>query len=189
MKKKKFLKHVLLLDNYDSFTYNLKHYILSLGCAVTVVRNDEFNLDFSPFSHIVLSPGPGLPKEAGVLMDVLKFADGKIPVLGVCLGMQGMAEYLGGKLYNQTEVKHGISEVVLVENSPLFLGVNSEFEVGLYHSWAVDNSGDYKVIGRSKSQVIMSIENRYRKMYGVQFHPESIMTQNGKEILQNFLKM
>jgi anthranilate synthase component 2 len=188
MKKKRFLKHVLLLDNYDSFTYNLKHYISSLGCDVTVVRNDEFDLNLSIFTHVILSPGPGLPENAGVLLDVIRIADGKIPVLGVCLGMQGIGQYLGGELYNQPTVKHGVSESIQIEDSVLFKGIQSVFNVGLYHSWALNEEGDYKIIAKSNSGVVMAIENVFKKLYGVQFHPESIMTEKGKEILSNFLK-
>ncbi len=188
MKKKRFLKHVLLLDNYDSFTYNLKHYISSLGCIVTVVRNDEFEMDFSSFTHIILSPGPGLPKNAGVLMDVLKNINGDIPVLGICLGMQAIGEFLNGNLYNQLEVKHGVSEIIKTKNSLLFDNIKSEFEVGLYHSWALDDSGDYLITAKSISGVVMAIENSDLKMFGVQFHPESVLTECGKDILSNFLK-
>ena len=189
MKKKKFLKRILILDNYDSFTYNLKHYFSSLGCDVTVVFNDELDVDLSNFSHIVISPGPGLPSDTKVLFDVLKTVDGKIPVLGVCLGMQAICEFLGGEIYNQSIVKHGVSELINTEPCALFDSIERTFEVGLYHSWAVNDFGDYVVTAKSDSDVVMAIENKDRKMYGVQFHPESIMTQNGKAILLNFLKL
>lgn len=184
------MKQVLLLDNYDSFTYNLKHYISNLGYHVVTVRNDECDIDVSRFSHIVLSPGPGLPKDAGAMMKLLKLVDSKVPVFGVCLGMQAIAEYLGGQLYNQSIVKHGVSEEIdVIRDSILFKNLRSELEVGLYHSWAVDDAGEYKVIARSKYNVIMAIENTERKFYGVQFHPESIMTKEGEMILENFLKL
>lgn len=189
MKKKEILKRILLLDNYDSFTYNLKHYLSSLGNEVTVVRNDEFDFDFSNYTHVVLSPGPGLPKDAGVLMDVIDAVNGKIPVLGVCLGMQAIGQYLGGELYNQNTVKHGVSEVVNATDSFLFANMLGEMKVGLYHSWAINDRGDYRVIATSGSGVIMGIENREKKLVGVQFHPESIMTENGKQLLLNFLQM
>jgi len=188
MKKKRFLKTVLLLDNYDSFTYNLKHLLNGLGCDVKVIRNDELEMDFAPYSHVILSPGPGLPKNAGVLMDLLKIVQGKIPVLGICLGMQAIGEHLNGRLYNQADVQHGVSEMIVTKESILFNSIENEFEVGLYHSWALDDAGEYEVVAKSKSGVIMAIENRGLKMYGVQFHPESIMTSNGKAILSNFLK-
>lgn len=184
------MKQVLLLDNYDSFTYNLKHYISNLGYNVITIRNDEYDLDVSNFSHIVLSPGPGLPKDAGVMMQLLKLADSKIPVFGVCLGMQAIAEYLGGQLYNQSIVKHGVSEeITVIEDSVLFENLNKELQVGLYHSWAVNDSGEYKVTALSKSNTVMALENSKSKFYGVQFHPESVMTKKGEIILENFLKL
>lgn len=189
MKKKRFLKRLLLLDNYDSFTYNLKHYFSSLGCEVSVVRNDEFNMDFSSYTHVVLSPGPGLPKDAGSLMELLKKIEGKTPVLGICLGMQAIGEHLNGKLYNQLEVKHGVSEMINCENTILFTGMKSKFKVGLYHSWAIDESGDYAITAKSKSGIVMAIENSDLKMYGLQFHPESVLTDYGMKILNNFLKL
>lgn len=184
------MKQVLLLDNYDSFTYNLKHYISNLGYDVITVRNDEFDLDISDISHVILSPGPGLPKDAGVMMKLLELVDSKIPVLGVCLGMQAIAQYLRGHLYNQSTVKHGVSEKINVtKDSILFDGLGKEIEVGLYHSWAVDDSGQYNITAVSNSNVIMAIEKPENKFYGVQFHPESVMTKEGKEILKNFLKL
>jgi len=189
MKKKRFLKRVLLLDNYDSFTYNLKHYFSGLGCDVTVVRNDEFDMNLSGFTHVVLSPGPGLPSDSEILTDLLRCTNEKIPVLGICLGMQAIGEFLGGELYNQSIVKHGVSEFIKVENSILLKGLQGEFKVGLYHSWAVNDSGDYSVTATSKSGVIMAIESKKAKMYGVQFHPESVMTPRGKLIIDNFINL
>jgi len=183
------LKQILLLDNYDSFTFNLQHYLIGFNVEVDVVRNDVKIDTMSKYDGIVVSAGPGLPKDAGALMEVLSFAQGSIPVLGVCLGMQGMCEFLGGELYNQSVVKHGVKEVVQIESGALFGGVDSEIEVGLYHSWAVDDGGDYEVVARSKNNVIMAIENRDSKFYGVQFHPESIMTTSGKQIIKNFIDL
>lgn len=183
------MKQVLLLDNYDSFTYNLKHYISSLGFEVKVYRNNVSEVNLTDFSHVVLSPGPGLPKDAGIMMDLIEELDSKIPILGVCLGMQAIAEYLGGELYNQSIVKHGVSESITVSKSRLFMGVPNQFNVGLYHSWAVKGEGDYVVTGKSSLGTVMSIENQERKLYGVQFHPESVMTEYGQEILGNFLTM
>ncbi len=184
------MKPVLLLDNYDSFTYNLEHLLKGLGAEVTTVRNDDLIESIADYSHIVLSPGPGLPRHAGNMMDVIRLAhDQKIPVLGVCLGMQAIAEYLGGHLYNQNNVKHGVSELIELEDVPLFDGLGDKLEVGLYHSWAVHMEGDFDIIAWSKSGVVMALQNIQSKMVGVQFHPESIMTPGGKEILANFLKM
>lgn len=183
------MKQILLLDNYDSFTFNLQHYLLSLGVKVDVVRNDEEIDNLSKYDGIVISPGPGLPKEAGSLMQVLSKVHGKVPVFGVCLGMQAMCEFLGGELYNQQHVKHGVQELIDVESGVLFKDIDSEIKVGLYHSWAIDDSGDYKVLARSKSGVIMAIENEFSKFYGVQFHPESIMTTDGMKIVKNFIDL
>ena len=184
------MKRILLLDNYDSFTYNLAHYLIGLNVAVDVRRNDEKVINPLDYDGVVLSPGPGLPKEAGILMDVIQQCDGKIPVLGVCLGMQGIAEFLGGELYNLNEVKHGVPEKVKLENSELFKGMDSEIEVGLYHSWAVKPySGEFNEIAFSENEVLMGLSNSERKLYGVQFHPESVMTPKGKEILANFLEL
>lgn len=187
MKKMRFLKRVLLLDNYDSFTYNLKHYLSGLGIDVVVVRNNEFDHDLTSFSHIVLSPGPGLPKDAGCMPEIIRQSAGKIPILGVCLGMQAIGEFLGGKLYNLPNVKHGVQEEIQVEKSILFPGMEKAIQVGLYHSWAVDEKGNYRVTARSNSGVVMALESDVQKMFGVQFHPESIMTDYGKEILSNFI--
>lgn len=183
------MKRVLLLDNYDSFTYNLKHYISNLGFEVEVIRNDVFDIDVCKYSHVVLSPGPGLPNDAGSMMQLIERVDSKTPLLGVCLGMQAIAEYLDGSLYNQAEVKHGVAERIRLDDVPLFQGLLSEIEVGLYHSWSVNDVGGFDVVARSKSGVVMAIQNADRQMYGVQFHPESIMTQSGIDFLGNFLRM
>ena len=182
------MKRILLLDNYDSFTFNLAHYIEAFNVEVEIIRNDVKIKDFSRFSHCILSPGPGLPKEAGGMMSVIQTLDSKIPILGICLGMQAIGEFLNGTLYNQKEVKHGVSEKVFLQGSELFKGLNVEINVGLYHSWALSEDGRFKVTAKSSSDVLMAIENVERKMYGVQFHPESIMTDNGKLILGNFLR-
>ena len=182
------MKRILLVDNYDSFTYNLAHYLEALDCEVTTQFNDCINLDtVSQFDGIVLSPGPGLPSEAGLMPQIIARYIGEIPMLGVCLGMQGMALYLGGEIYNQKTVKHGVKETIQLEDSEFFKGIGTEMEVGLYHSWAVTDDGSYKVVARSLSGVIMAIENAEMKCFGVQFHPESIMTPMGKALLGNFL--
>lgn len=143
------------------------------------------------FDAIVLSPGPGLPENAGRMMDVIEKVKGKIPVLGICLGMQAIAEYLGGELSNKNEVSHGVQQTVTnLKNSPLFVELPAEFQVGLYHSWQVSSNENYKVNARSVSdETIMAISNEKMKLYGVQFHPESIMTPQGKDILKAFLSL
>ncbi len=183
------MKHILLIDNYDSFVFNLYHSLLCIGVNVDVIRNDNKIKNLLKYDAIVISPGPGLPRDAFFLMDILNDIKGKKPVLGICLGMQAICELLGGKLYNQSKIKHGVSEIIKIYNSELFIGIKSEINVGLYHSWAVDNSGDYNVIAKSKNNIIMAVENKDYKLYGVQFHPESIMTKDGLRIIQNFIQL
>jgi len=184
------LLSILLLDNYDSFTFNLEHYLVSLGVRVDVKRNDAIGLDVLDYDGVILSPGSGLPADAGVMMSLIEGLAGKIPVLGVCLGMQGIAEYLGGKIYNQNNVKHGVQEEIVLEDSLLFSGLKKRIQVGLYHSWAVNSKeGDFEVVAQSVTNVVMALQNEERKMYGVQFHPESIMTPDGKHIINNFLEI
>jgi anthranilate synthase component 2 len=179
-----------LLDNYDSFTYNLLHYLEGEGVSVDVIMNDEIELKtLHEYDKVVLSPGPGLPSESGSLKEVVKVLKGKVPILGVCLGMQAIAEEMSGRLYNQKLVKHGVSESIQIFNSRIFEGLANRIQVGLYHSWAIDDSGDYSVTALSDSGVVMAIENKENQLYGVQFHPESIMTPDGKEIINNFLRI
>jgi len=152
------------------------------------VFNDAVDLkSLHTYDAIVLSPGPGLPQDAGQMPEVIKSAIGKIPILGVCLGMQALALNLGGALYNQTTVKHGVQETIELNSSALFKEIGTEMEVGLYHSWGVHSEGDFEVIALSKSGVVMAISNEGLKVFGVQFHPESIMTPNGKVLLTNFV--
>ena len=183
------MQQILLLDNFDSFTYNLKHYLTNLGTQVTVIRNNVEISNLCDFDKIVLSPGPGLPRDAGRMMSLIDEVGGSVPVLGVCLGMQAISLHLGGKIFNQENVKHGVQENVHCGVSDLFNGLPNDINVGLYHSWAVKEHSNYSVTARSDSNVIMAIENPERKLYGVQFHPESVMTPNGIEILRNFLEL
>lgn len=183
------MQHILLVDNYDSFTYNLAHYLEGMDVRLTICYNDEIDLTtLSEFDAVVLSPGPGLPKKAGQMPELVRRILGEIPVLGVCLGMQCLAEHLGGELYNQMKVKHGVEEMIYLEDSLLFLGLERKIQVGLYHSWAVQEVGDFRVTSRSAENRIMSLENLDKKCFGVQFHPESIMTPQGTQILQNFVR-
>lgn len=183
---------ILLIDNFDSFTFNLCHYLTSLGADVEVVRENDYQCSMlDNVDRIVLSPGPGLPSESVGMMDCIKDAADKIPILGVCLGMQALVEYTGGNLYNQKMVKHGVQEYIdKVVDSNLLKNIPKRFQVGLYHSWAVNlqANSEFEVTARSSSGIIMAIESRKRKFYGVQFHPESIMTPEGKNILKNFLE-
>lgn len=180
------MPNILVVDNYDSFTHNLVHYLEKLNCDVTVVFNDQLVDNIASYDGIVLSPGPGLPQEAGGLAGFIESTAGRIPILGVCLGLQAIAEYLGGKLYNQEQVKHGVQEEIQLFPGTLF-DEKKRTEVGLYHSWAIDRSGDYLVTAESDTQVVMAIENVGKQLFAVQFHPESIMTKEGLNILSNFI--
>lgn len=183
---------VLLIDNYDSFTFNLFHYLEGVGIEVIVKRNDDPELlSIKGFDKVVLSPGPGLPSEAGKLMAFIEKYHKQIPVLGVCLGMQALAQFFGDKLYNQKEVKHGVSEKIYrLNDSILFQELPDSFQVGLYHSWAVKlkNNSPFRPLFQSENNVLMAVEHQKLPLYGVQFHPESIMTEFGREIIQNFIQ-
>lgn len=152
--------------------------------------NDKLDPIFwTDFDAIVLSPGPGLPGESGQLLPFVQEVVGKKPVLGVCLGMQALALVLGGELYNQKLVKHGIQEEIEVSSSILFAELSPPILVGLYHSWAISENGDFTVTATSNQGVVMALENNEKRCFGVQFHPESIMTPQGKRILENFLSV
>ena len=184
---------VLLLDSFDSFTYNLFHYLEGMNCDVKVARNKEITLsEIEAFDKIVLSPGPGLPKDSGILMDLLKEFSNKKPILGICLGMQAIALHFGGTLYNLPNVKHGVSEMVQHnEDSVLFKNTSKKFEAGLYHSWAVNSNlpKELKITALSENGVLMAIEHIALPIYAVQFHPESILTPEGRKIIQNFINV
>jgi anthranilate synthase component 2 len=182
---------VLIVDFYDSFTYNLAHYFEKLDSNATVIRNDELDLStILDYDKLVLSPGPGLPKEKENLFEILEHFSGKIPILGICLGMQAIGEFMGGNLQNQSIVKHGIAENITVSNSNyLFKNLPEIIQVGLYHSWEIVDIAAENTSSVSQYNVIMSIEFPEHKLYGVQFHPESILTENGFELLRNFLNL
>lgn len=187
------MKKILVIDNYDSFTYNLVHYLEDLDCEVTVYRNDEFDIDeISSFEKILLSPGPGIPDEAGLLKAVIaKYAPTK-SILGVCLGQQAIGEVFGGTLSNLDKVYHGVSSMVktVVDNELLFEGLGNEFEVGRYHSWVVDASLPESLEATSfdVNGQVMSLRHKTFDVRGVQFHPESVLTPNGKRILENWVR-
>ena len=182
---------MLIVDFYDSFTYNLAHYFEKLDCEISVIRNDELDLStILDFDKLVLSPGPGLPKEKENLFEILEHFSGKIPILGICLGMQAIGEFMGGNLKNQSIVKHGIAESITVSNSNyLFKNLSEIIQVGLYHSWEIVDIAAENISSVSQNNVIMSIEFPEQKLYGVQFHPESILTENGLQLLRNFLNL
>ena len=183
---------IVIIDNYDSFVYNLSHAITELGAEVTVKRNDQFQLkELEEFDKILLSPGPGIPEEAGLLLDVIRTYAGKKPILGVCLGEQAIGEVYGGKLTNLDEVFHGIqSPVSLTATDYLFEGLPSTVQVGRYHSWVVDQK-DFpdclEVTAVSEEGYIMALRHRTLDVRGVQFHPESVLTPEGKQILGNWI--
>lgn len=184
---------VLLLDNIDSFTYNIFHYLEALDADVFVRDNRSVEPeDLEQADALVISPGPGLPAESGKLMELLdKAVERKMPVLGVCLGMQAIAEYFGGTLFNQQEVKHGQPARLRHNNSSLiFHGIPKEYHVGLYHSWAVSAQlpDVLKSTAFSEEGVMMALEHNSLPVFGVQFHPESILSEYGKELFGNFLR-
>lgn len=189
------MKNILIIDNYDSFTYNLVHYLEDLNCKVTVLRNDEFELDeIEKYDKILLSPGPGIPDEAGLLKAVIKKYASTKSILGVCLGQQAIGEVFGGNLINLEKVYHGVASKVKVitDNETLFKGLDNEIEVGRYHSWVISNEGfpeDLEITSIDENGEIMSIRHKTFDVKGVQFHPESVLTPNGKTILENWVNL
>lgn len=184
---------IVIIDNYDSFTYNLAHLVKELGAEVTVYRNDQFQLNqLEPFDKIILSPGPGIPSEAGLLLDVIKAYAGKKPILGVCLGHQAIGEYFGGKLTNLSEVFHGVAtEGTQLANDYIFDSLSRRIVMGRYHSWVVDreNFPDcLEVTAESDEGQIMALRHRHYDIHGIQFHPESVLTPEGRVMVDNFLK-
>jgi anthranilate synthase component 2 len=187
------MKKVIIIDNYDSFTYNLVHYLEDLNADVTVYRNDEFELnELEKFDKILLSPGPGIPEEAGLLLDVIKKYASTKSILGVCLGQQAIGEVFGGSLINLEKVYHGVSsKVKITKEDSLFTNLPIEFEVGRYHSWVI-NPDDFpealEITSVDENGEIMSIRHKTFDVKGVQYHPESILTPHGKKILENWLE-
>ena len=184
---------IVIIDNYDSFTYNLAHLVKELGAEVTVYRNDQFQLNqLEPFDKLTLSPGPGIPSEAGLLLDVIKAYAGKKPILGVCLGHQAIGEYFGGKLTNLSEVFHGVAtEGTQLANDYIFDSLPRRIVMGRYHSWVVDreNFPDcLEVTAESDEGQIMALRHRHYDIHGIQFHPESVLTPEGRVMVDNFLK-
>lgn len=185
----------LLVDNFDSFTYNIVHYLEQCDVTVDVFTNLEVDISsFANYQALVLSPGPGLPPQAGKLMEAVAEAFRKnIPVLGVCLGMQALAIHAGDSVYNQEIVKHGLAEEMRLirKDSRFYQGIPEVTEVGLYHSWAVHLNEDspYTPTAFSANNVLMSMEIPEKKIYAVQFHPESILTPAGLKMIQNFVEI
>ena len=184
---------IVIIDNYDSFTYNLSHLLKELGAEVDVVRNDKFELkDLEQYDKIVLSPGPGIPSEAGLLLDVIRTYAGRKPILGVCLGHQAIGEEFGASLENLKEVYHGVqTEGTQLGNDYIFEGLPERVMMGRYHSWVVAKDSVpecLEVTAMSDDGEIMAMRHRQYDIHGIQFHPESVLTPEGKTIVGNFLK-
>jgi len=185
------MKKILVIDNYDSFTYNLVHYLEDLDCEVTVKRNDQLSLEeVDAFEKIVLSPGPGIPDEAGLLKEIIaKYAPTK-SIFGVCLGQQAIGEVFGGSLINLDEVYHGIAtQIQIIKEDVIFAGIPKEIEVGRYHSWVVnpDLPEALEATSVDENGQIMSLRHKTYDVCAVQFHPESVLTPHGKKILENWI--
>jgi anthranilate synthase/aminodeoxychorismate synthase-like glutamine amidotransferase len=187
---------VLVIDNYDSFTYNLVQYLGELGAKVMVRRNDEASLDDLrglPHSRVVISPGPGRPEQAGVSLDVVKEFGSRMPLLGVCLGHQAIGLAFGGDVVRAPLPIHGKTSTVEHNSKGVFAGLTAPFQAGRYHSLIVDEKtlpGDLEVTARTKEDgLVMGLRHRTLPIHGVQFHPESVLTNEGRRILRNFLEM
>lgn len=184
---------VLLLDNYDSFTFNLKQLIIQFGVEkLDIIKNDEIEMDsVEEYDKIMLSPGPGLPSEAGLMPDIIRRFGPHKSILGVCLGHHAIAEAFGAKLFNLDQPVHGISrQAQILKSDSLFESIANPFQVGLYHSWAVSDDffpESLDILARSEMGIIMAIRHQIYDMKGVQFHPESIMTPMGKTLIWNWL--
>jgi anthranilate synthase component 2 len=184
---------IALIDNYDSFTYNLVHYLQEYEENIDVFRNDQLDLEtLNSYSHIVISPGPGLPNEIPFLNAMFSKFSGNKKILGVCLGMQAMVEYYGGELYNLPSVLHGRQGNCFIEkDDPIVKSITSPFLIGHYHSWGVNDEGmplKTSVIARDSENRIMMIKHDKDPTYGIQFHPESVLCPLGKSLLYNWLK-
>lgn len=184
--------NVVIIDNYDSFTYNLSHLVKELGGNVAVFRNDQFELpQLQAYDKIILSPGSGIPSEAGLLLDVIRTYAGIKPILGVCLGHQAIAEAFGGQLVNLSDVYHGVAtNANILMEDVLFKGLPQQIEVGRYHSWIVDADTlpqELEITSTSDEGYIMSLRHRHFDIRGIQYHPESVLTPQGKHIIDNWL--
>jgi len=187
---------LLVIDNYDSFTYNLVQYLGELGQVVEVRRNNRVTIDeiengLRP-ERIVISPGPGTPDDAGITLDVIAHFSGKVPVLGVCLGHQAIGQAFGGKVIRAPELMHGKASRVSHDGKTIFAGITDPFLAGRYHSLIVEKESlpdSLEISARTPEDIIMGLRHRELKVEGVQFHPESILTSEGKQLLANFLKL
>ena len=183
-----------IIDNYDSFTYNLVHLVRELGCEVSVFRNDSFEMaDISDADKIILSPGPGIPCEAGKLMDVIREFSGVKPILGICLGEQAIGEFFGGTLVNLDDVFHGVQTAAhIIADDPIFKGLSRDIAVGRYHSWVVDAGSlpdCLETTCLSDEGLVMALRHRQYDVRGLQFHPESVLTPDGKQMISNWIAL
>ncbi len=185
---------ILMIDNYDSFTYNLVHIVKKSGYEIDVFRNDKISIEeVGKYSKIMLSPGPGIPSEAGILQEIVRTYAPTKSIFGVCLGQQCIGEVFGGKLTNLDKVFHGIATPINLINSKdplLFAGMPDTFSVGRYHSWVVDKAGfpdELEITAEDESGKIMALRHKKYNVRGVQFHPESILTEFGSKIVENWL--
>lgn len=187
------LHRILVIDNYDSFTFNLVHLLHQCGYEATVWRNDKFELkDVAPFDKILLSPGPGIPEEAGLLLDVIREYGPTKSILGICLGQQAIAEVYGGRLYNLAKPVHGTATPLIITDpdEAIFNGLPNSFPAGRYHSWAVSREGfpdTLRITAEDEEGVIMGLSHKTLDVKGLQFHPESVLTAHGKEMMANWL--
>lgn len=187
------MKKILVIDNYDSFVYNLVHYLESLGCEVTVKRNDQLALnEVADYEKILLSPGPGIPDEAGLLKAIIEKYGATKSIFGVCLGQQAIGEVYGGKLRNLENVYHGVATKIdtVVSDELLFQGLESSFEVGRYHSWVVAKENfpsNLEITALDENGQIMALRHKNYDVRGVQFHPESVLTPDGMKMLENWV--
>lgn len=185
---------IVIIDNYDSFTYNLVHLVEGIiNEEVTVLLNDKFEIStLESFSHIIISPGPGLPQNAGKTLEVLKTYSTTKSILGVCLGQQAIGQVFGAELMNLTKVFHGVASTIkILKQDKLFTSFPEKIIVGRYHSWVINknNLPEYlEILAVDEEGNIMAIQHKYLKVFGVQFHPESIMTEHGKLLIENWLK-
>lgn len=189
------MKRLLILDNYDSFTYNLADYALqcSSGYEIHVIRNDALSVQEAiMYDAFMLSPGPGLPADAGIMPELIKRLSGQKPILGVCLGLQAIGEAYGAQLKNLSQVLHGVSRTTIIvdHDDPIYAGIPDSFNAGRYHSWTVNRKSlpiELILTGIDHDGEVMSIRHREFPIYGVQYHPESILTKWGKKIIHNYL--
>ena len=187
---------ILLIDNYDSFTYNLVQYFGELGAKLKIYRNDKISLNeikkLTNITHIVISPGPGTPKDAGISKDLIKEYAGKIPILGVCLGHQCIGEVFGGRIVQAKRLMHGKTSPIYHNKKELFKNIKSPFDATRYHSLVVQRKSlpkCFNITAQTRDKEIMGIKHKDFSIYGVQFHPESILTKEGKKLLKNFINI